>query len=171
MTRQRPPRRPRRFSISKPTLAKASTKRDDLRDPVKIYHRMDLAQARRASRRIFPGTCYFREMGAPESRAQISASPISFRRLMRRFRLGAARRLENLSSLASDSHCGAGAARQIRGGKFQFLRQDAHRDAGDASAVAAVRAIARTASLAKLSGNITCSAISRRKRRPARWRW
>jgi putative endopeptidase len=61
-------------------LAKASKKREDLRDPVTNYHRLTLAQLAELTPNL-SWTAYFKEMGAPEMASADIGQPDFFKQL------------------------------------------------------------------------------------------
>ena len=151
-------------------LAKASKKREDLRDPETNYHPMTLAQLRDLTPH-FSWTAYFKEVGAPALASADIGQPDFFKQVDAGTHQRSARRLEDIPPLAPDPFRRPELARQVRRGKLRLLRPHAHRRQADASSLAALRPGHRPRSSAKLSDSITSSAISRPKPKPAPWPW
>ena len=122
----RPRPKPRPCSISRRRSPKRPRSARICAIPIKNYHRMDLAKLDEFTPH-FSWDDYFKEIGAPAIKCATSAQLDFFQAVDAALVFRAARRLEDLSALATDSCRRAGAAREVRGGKFQFLRQDAHR--------------------------------------------
>ena len=157
----------RRRDAHRDGLAKGSLDRVARRDPEKVYHKMT-EQELAALGPAFQWNAYFRDTGAPEFTSINVAWPDFVKAVNAEIQSAGARRLEDLSALASAALRGAAAARGVRERELQFLRQDADRREGIAAALEALRRFHRSASWARRSARSSSSGPSAPKASSAR---
>ncbi len=123
-------------------LAKASTKREDLRNPEANYHKLTLVQLADLTPHL-SWADYFKEVGAPDVSSADIAQTDFFKAVDAALVSVPLDQWKIYLRWHVDSRCRAGPAQEIRRREFRFLRPATDRREADSASLAALRAADR----------------------------